>query len=42
MASVKALNSMSNFNRRRFESKPELSGGNQQVSLGEPQLGTAP
>jgi biopolymer transport protein ExbB len=41
MASVKALNSMSNFNRRHFELKSESSGGKQQVSI-QPQLGTAP
>jgi biopolymer transport protein ExbB len=28
MASVKALNSISNFNRRYFETKPEISDGN--------------
>jgi biopolymer transport protein ExbB len=28
MASVKALNSISNFNRRYFETKPEISNGN--------------
>jgi len=40
MASVKALNSMSNFNRRHFELKSESSDGKQQVSI-QPQLGTA-
>jgi len=33
MASVKALNSISNFNKRHFETKPESSDGNQQVSI---------
>ena len=42
MASVKALNSISNFNRRHFEQKSEFSDGKQQVSIQKPQLGTAP
>jgi biopolymer transport protein ExbB len=41
MASVKALNSISTFHRRHFEEKPEFSDGDQQVSIREPQLGTA-
>jgi len=42
MASVKALNSISNFNRRHFETKSEFSDGKQQVSIREPRLETAP
>jgi biopolymer transport protein ExbB len=42
MASVKALNSISAFNRRQFETKSEFSDGNQQVPTRKPQLGTAP
>ena len=42
MASVKALNSISNFNRRHFEKKTEFSDGSQQVVIQKPQLGTAP
>jgi biopolymer transport protein ExbB len=42
MASVKALNSISNFNRRHFEKKLEFSDGDQQVSIRKPQLETAP
>ena len=42
MASVKALNNISNFNRRHFEQKSEFSDGKQQVSIQKPQLGTAP
>ena len=42
MASVKALNSISNFNRRHFEKKSEFSDGSQQVVIQKPQLGTAP
>jgi biopolymer transport protein ExbB len=42
MASVKALNSISNFNRRHFEKKSELSDGNQKVPIRKPRLGTAP
>jgi biopolymer transport protein ExbB len=42
MASVKALNSISNFNRRHFEKKLEFSDGDQQVSIRKPQFGTAP
>jgi biopolymer transport protein ExbB len=42
MASVKALNNISNFNRRHFEKKSEFSDGSQQVVIQKPQLGTAP
>jgi biopolymer transport protein ExbB len=42
MASVKALNSISDFNRHRFERKSEFPDENQQISNPEPQLGTAP
>ena len=42
MASVKALNSISNFNRRHFEATSEISDGNQQVSIRKPRLETAP
>jgi len=42
MASVKALNSLADFNRRHFETKSELTNENQQVSSPEPQLGIAP
>ena len=42
MASVKALNSISNFNRRHFETTSEISDGNQQVSIRKPRLETAP
>ena len=42
MASVKALNSISNFNRRHFAKKSESSDGNQQVPIRKPALGTAP
>ena len=41
MASVKALNSISNFNRRHFEKKSESSDGKEQVSIRKPALGTA-
>ena len=41
MASVKALNSISDFNKRHFEAKSEIRAGNQQVATPEPQLGTA-
>jgi len=41
MASVKALNSISDFNKRRFESKSEFQGENRPVSNPEPLLGTA-
>jgi biopolymer transport protein ExbB len=41
MASVKALNSISDFNKRRFESKSEFQGENRHVSNQEPLLGTA-
>jgi biopolymer transport protein ExbB len=41
MASVKALNSISDFNKRHFEAKSEFPTGNQQVATTEPQLGTA-
>jgi len=42
MASVKALNNISNFSRRHFEKKSEFSDGSQQVVIQKPQLGTAP
>ena len=42
MASVKALNSLADFNRRHFETKSEFTNENQQVSDPEPQLGIAP
>ena len=42
MASVKALNSISNFNRRHFETKSESSDGNQQVSIQKPALAKSP
>jgi len=42
MASVKALNNISNFNRRHFEKKSEFSDESQQVVIQKPQLGTAP
>jgi biopolymer transport protein ExbB len=41
MASVKALNSISDSNKRRFDVKSEFLDGNQQVATQEPQLGTA-
>ncbi|MFO7619883.1 MAG: MotA/TolQ/ExbB proton channel family protein [Bacteroidales bacterium] len=41
MASVKALNSISDFNRRHLEKKSRFSGGDQEVSNPEPLLGTA-
>jgi len=41
MASVKSLNSISDFNKRHFEAKSELPAGKQQVATQEPQLGTA-
>ena len=41
MASVKALNNISDFNKRHFEAKSEFPAGNQQVATTEPQLGTA-
>jgi biopolymer transport protein ExbB len=41
MASVKALNSISDFNKRHFEAKSEFPVGNQQVATREPVLGTA-
>jgi biopolymer transport protein ExbB len=41
MASVKALNSISDSNKRRFDVKSEFLDGNQQVATPEPQLGTA-
>jgi biopolymer transport protein ExbB len=41
MASVKALNSISNFNRRHFEAKSEFSDSKQNVSIREPRLETA-
>jgi biopolymer transport protein ExbB len=42
MASVKALNSLADFNRRHFETKSEFTNENQQVSSPEPQLDIAP
>jgi len=41
MASVKALNSISDFNKRHFEAKSEFPAGNRQVATPEPVLGTA-
>ncbi len=41
MASVKSLNSISDFNKRHFEAKSEPPAGKQQVATQEPQLGTA-
>ena len=41
MASVKALNSISYFNRRQIDEKSGSSDGNQQVSIPKPQLETA-
>jgi len=41
MASVKALNSISDFNKRHFEAKSELPAGNPPVTAQEPRLGTA-
>jgi biopolymer transport protein ExbB len=41
MASVKALNSISDFNRCHFETKSEFSDGNQQVSIQNPAVETA-
>jgi biopolymer transport protein ExbB len=41
MASVKSLNSISDFNKRHFEAKSELPAGKQQVATQEPQMGTA-
>jgi biopolymer transport protein ExbB len=41
MASVKALNWMSNFNKRPFETKSESPDENQRVSNPDPRLGTA-
>jgi biopolymer transport protein ExbB len=41
MASVKALNTISNFNRRHFEAKSEFSDSKQNVSIREPRLETA-
>jgi len=42
MASVKALNSITNFNKRHFETKSEAADKNQQVSNSKPRLETAP
>ena len=42
MASVKALNSISDFNRHHFDTKPELADENLHVSTLEPRLGAAP
>jgi biopolymer transport protein ExbB len=41
MASVKALNSISDSNRCHFETKSEFSDGNQQVSIQNPAVETA-
>ena len=41
MASVKALNSFSNFAKRQFEAKSDFADGNQQASIQNPQLETA-
>jgi hypothetical protein len=41
MASVKALNSISDFNKHHFEAKSELPDETQQMSNPEPRLGTA-
>jgi biopolymer transport protein ExbB len=41
MASVKALNTISDFNRRHFETKSEFSDGNEQVAIPNPWLETA-
>jgi len=41
MAAVKALNSISSFNRRHFDSKSEVSDGSQPVPALDPSLGTA-
>jgi len=41
MASVKALNSISNFAKRQFEAKSEFADGNEQVSIQNPPLETA-
>ena len=41
MASVKALNSISNFAKRQFEAKSEFADGNQPVSIQEPPLEAA-
>jgi biopolymer transport protein ExbB len=40
MASVKALNTISDFNRRHFETKSEVSDGNEQVTIPNPWLET--
>jgi len=42
MASVKALNSISNFNRRHVGQKSESADRKEQVSIPKPALGTAP
>ena len=41
MASVKALNSISDFNKRFFEAKAEFPGEYQHAGAGEPQMETA-
>jgi len=41
MASVKALNSISDFNKRHFEAKLEPPDANRQIASQEPRLGTA-
>ena len=42
MASVKALNSISNFNRGKIETKEESSDGNQQAPIQKSNLGAVP
>ena len=41
MVSVRALNSISDFNKRFFEAKAEFPAENQQVATSEPQMETA-
>ncbi len=41
MASVKALNSISDFNKRHFEEKSEHPAGSQHIATPEPRMGTA-
>jgi len=40
MASVKALNSISSFNRRHFEAEPMYLDADRQISIQNPQFGT--
>jgi hypothetical protein len=42
MASVKALNSIADFNKRHFVTKSEPGDENRQVSNQKPQVGTTP